>query len=70
MRLILKFDLTFAVADKKINLVKEKVMHNKYRFFEHGWAKKGPTMILYHDSTVRYFYSNTTSISFNSDWYN
>ena len=40
MRLILKFDLTFAVADKKINLVKEKEMHNKYRFFVHGWAKK------------------------------
>ena len=40
MRFILKFDLTFAVTDKKINLAKEKDIQNKYYFFVHFWAKK------------------------------
>ena len=40
MTSILKFDLTFAVTDKKINLDKEKDMQNKYHFFVHFWAKR------------------------------
>ena len=35
-----KFDLTFAVTDKKINLAKEKDIQNKYHFFVHFWAKR------------------------------
>ena len=49
MALILKFNLTFAVTDKKINKKykiqkkkKEKEIQNKYNFFVHGWAKKDP----------------------------
>ena len=40
MTSILKFDLTFAVTDKKINLAKEKDIQNKYHFFVHFWAKR------------------------------
>ena len=32
--------------------------------------QKGPIMILYRNPTLRYFGRNTTSISFNSNWYN
>ena len=67
MSLILKFDLTFAVTDKKINLVKEKEIQNKYHFFVHGWTKKGPIMTLYHNSSLHYFGRNTTSTAFNSN---
>ena len=42
MTLILKFDLVFAVTDKKINLVKKKDIQNKYHFFVHFWAKTDP----------------------------
>ena len=70
MTLVLQFDLTFAVTDKKINLVKEKEIQNKYHFFLNLWAKKGPIMILYHNSALSYFGRNTTSIAFNSNWYN
>ena len=42
MTLILKFDLTYAVTDKKINLAKEKEIENKYHFFVHWWAKIDP----------------------------
>ena len=42
MTLLLKFDLTFAVADKKINLAKEEDIQNKYHFFVHFSAKKDP----------------------------
>ena len=69
MTLILKFDLTFALTDIKINLGKEKNIQNEYHFFVHFSAKR-PIMILYRNSTLRYFGRNTTSISFNSNWYN
>ena len=39
---ILKFDLSFAVTDKKINLAKEKDIQNKDHFFVYFWAKKDP----------------------------
>ena len=42
MTLTLKFDLTFTVTDKKINLAKKKDIQNKYNFFVHFWAKKTP----------------------------
>ena len=38
MTLILKFDLSVAVTDKKINLAKEKDIQNEYHFFEHFWV--------------------------------
>ena len=37
---ILKFNLTIAVTDKKINLAKEKHKQNKYHFFANFWAKR------------------------------
>ena len=40
MMSILKFDLTFTVTEKKINLAKEKDIQNKYHFFVHFWAKR------------------------------
>ena len=67
---LLSFNLTFGVTDKKINLVKEKEIQNKYKFFVHGWAKKGAIMILHYNSALRYFDRKTTSIAFNSNWYN
>ena len=42
MTLILKFDLSFTVTDKKINLAKEKDIQNKHHFFVYFWAKKDP----------------------------
>ena len=55
---------------KKKNLVKKKETQNKYHFFGHGWAKEGPSLILYQNSALRYFVRKTTSIAFNSNWYN
>ena len=40
MTSILKFDLTFAVTDKKINLAKEKDIQHKYHFFVDFWGKR------------------------------
>ena len=37
---ILKFDLTFAVTGKKIDLAKEKGIQNKNNFFVHFWAER------------------------------
>ena len=49
MALILVFDVTFAVTDKKMNKKyeiqkkkKEKEIQNLYHFFVHGWAIKDP----------------------------
>ena len=70
MSLILKFDLTFGVTDKKINLVKEKEIQSKYKFFVQGCAKKRLIMILCYNSALRYFDRKTTSIAYNSNWYN
>ena len=36
----LKFDLTFAITDKKVNLDKEKDIQSKYQLFVHFWPKR------------------------------
>ena len=69
MTLILKFDLTFALTDIKINLGKEKNIQNKYHSLYIS-RQKGSIMNLYRNSTLRYFGRNATSISFNSNCYN
>ena len=70
MTLILKFDLTFAVTDKKNKSSKGKRNTKQISFLCTFLSKEGLIMILYHNSALCYFGRNTTSIAFNSNWYN
>ena len=70
MTLILKFDLTFAVTDKKNKSSKRKRYTKQMSLICTFLGQKGSIVILYHNSALRYFGRNTTSVVFNSNWYN